>query len=345
MTTGPFAVSPESFTGLPADPGSSKSGALSPPWSANAGVASAIAIRMASSPVRRRRRCSGIASSSAQGMGVLRTTRQGCRRFPPLYRLSLPGQLRPGQLRPCREGRELLIAHVARRPAEAAVGVERHLLRRAVLEHLADAPGDVLRRVLVEALDVDDAGAETPAVAVFLPQLGLRHLTPGELQHELVGAGLEHAGEVRLVRTEEARAAEAVAEADVEAQPRFHPFGGEVEEARHLLAGDVAAGRLVELDPVGARRDQRLELVVDHLGEPLRDVDHALVGLAGVDSRAERERSRARGLHALRRVRPQILVVLHEAESRGRRLDAADGFVPLLHVVAPRPGLSLHRER
>src|SRR5947207_7464180 len=286
MTTGPLAVSYESFTGLPWDPGSSKSGAFSPTWSANAGVTSAIAIRVASSPVRRRRRCSGIASSSSWEMGVLRTTRQECRRFLTLYSTALPGprQLRTRQFGPGRERRELLVAHVARRPAEAAVGVERHLLHRAVLEHLADAPRDVLCRVLVEALHVDHARAQTASVAVLLPELGLAHLAARELQHELVGARPQHAREIRLVVAEETSTTETISETNMKTELGLDTVGRQVEEPRHLFAGNIASGGLIELDPVGARRDQALQLVVDHLGEALGDVDHALVCLAGMNA-------------------------------------------------------------
>src|SRR5262249_31109620 len=101
------------------------------------------------------------------------------------------GELGAGELGAGGEGADLLVAHVAGGPAEAAVGVDVELLGRADLEHLADAGGDVFRRVLVEALDVDHAGAELAAVAVLLPQRQLAQLAAGELEHELVGAGLE----------------------------------------------------------------------------------------------------------------------------------------------------------
>ena len=69
---------------------------------------------------------------------------------------------------------------------------------------------------------------------------------------------LRRPGKYGRVGAVEARAAEAVAEADVKAELGLHAVGGQVEEPRHLLAGDVAARRLVELDAVGAGRDQRL---------------------------------------------------------------------------------------
>src|SRR5262249_39275388 len=149
----------------------------------------------------------------------------------------------------------------------------------------------VLGRVLVEALHVDDARAQLAAVAVLPPELELRQLATGELQDELVGTGLEDAREVGLVGPREAGAAETIAEADVEAEPSLHALGGHVEEARHLLARDVAARRLVDLDPVRARGDQSMQLVIDDLGEALGHVHRALVDLAGMNARAEGERT------------------------------------------------------
>src|SRR5207253_1683919 len=111
-----------------------------------------------------------------------------------------------------------------------------------------------------------DAGAEFAAVAVLLPEVQLRHLAPGELKHELVGAGLEEPGEVGRVRALEARAAETVAEADMVGEARAHPLGGGVEEPRHLLARDGASRGLVDLDEVGAGGDEPAELRVDDLG-------------------------------------------------------------------------------
>src|SRR4029077_18248770 len=122
--------------------------------------------------------------------------------------------------------------------------------------HLKDAPdsdGHVFRGVLVEALHVDDAGAELAPFAVLPPEIDLAELAAGELEHELLGARLEEAGEVGRVGAAEARAAEPVAEADVKGELRLDAGGGQVEEPGHLLAGDVAARRLVELDEGGGR--------------------------------------------------------------------------------------------
>src|SRR5687768_13628791 len=68
------------------------------------------------------------------------------------------------------EGLDLLVAHVAGAPAEAAVRVEPDLLGLEVLEHSADAVGHVLGRLGVERLDVDEAGAE---LAALQPLAGL----------------------------------------------------------------------------------------------------------------------------------------------------------------------------
>src|SRR5207245_2641170 len=217
---------------------------------------------------------------------ALQHTRSGRRRAA----LAAPAQLLPHQRRSRRQRRQLLVALIARRPAEATIGIHGQLLGRRDLEHAADPARHVLGRVLVEALHVDDARAQLAAVAVLPPQVELGQLAAGELEHELIGGGLERAREVRLVGPRDARAAEAIAGANVEAEPRLHALGGQVEEPRHLLSGNVAARRLVDLDPVGAGRHQRTELLVDDLGEPLGDVDRALVDLAGMDARAEGER-------------------------------------------------------
>src|SRR5256712_2771075 len=151
---------------------------------------------------------------------------------------------------------ELRVAQVGRRPAEAAVGVERELLRRADLEDLANALRDVLRRILGEALHIHHARTELAPLAVRLPDVELGHLAAAELQHELLRARLQDSGEVRLVPPLEARAPEPVTEADVEAELGADAIRGPVEQARHLLAGDVAARRRVDLDGLGARRHE-----------------------------------------------------------------------------------------
>jgi len=71
------------------------------------------------------------------------------------------------------EGADFLVAHVAGAPAEAAVGIQRESLGGADFQDTVDASGDLLGRVLVEALDVDDAGAELTAVAVLAPEIEL----------------------------------------------------------------------------------------------------------------------------------------------------------------------------
>src|SRR5438094_9829573 len=76
---------------------------------------------------------------------------------------------------------------LARRPAEAAVGVDRELLGRADGEDPADTLRDVLRCVLGEALHVHHTRAELAPIAVSLPEVELGHLAARELQHELVG--------------------------------------------------------------------------------------------------------------------------------------------------------------
>src|SRR5439155_23092373 len=252
----------------------------------------------------------------------------------------LADQLSPHEPGARRERPDLLVAHVPRAPAKAAVRVHGQLLGAAHFEDPPGSLGDLLGLVLVEALDVDDPGAQLAALAVLPPEIHLRHLAPGELEHELVGARLQEPGEIRGVGTVEARAAETIAEADVKGAARLDTLGRHVEEPRHLLARDVAARRFVDLDEVGARRDETLQLLVDDLGEALRHVDHALVHLAGVDAGPERQRPRARGLGAPARVRPEDLELLGDAEPAGRRPAAPDRRVARRRVVAPGPCLA-----
>src|SRR4029077_3717474 len=101
----------------------------------------------------------------------------------------LRGELSREGLGPRRERTELLVAHVAWAPAEAAVGVHRELLGATHLEDAADEARHLSGRYLFETLHADAAGAQLAAVAVLLPEVELRLLAPGELEHELVGAG------------------------------------------------------------------------------------------------------------------------------------------------------------
>jgi hypothetical protein len=198
----------------------------------------------------------------------------------------------------------------------------------------------------MEALDVDHAGAElAPLPSVLADQVELRHLAPGELQHELVGPGLEECGEVRPVRPVEPGAAEAVAEADVEGELGADPLGRQVEQAGHLLAAHVAPRRLVDLDEDGAGVDQSPELLVDDLREALGHLDDALVEGAGVDARAEGERAGAGGLDRVGRVGLEVRELLDDAEPAVRGLDPADRLVARLLVVAPGAELPAHLDR
>src|SRR5215471_18935757 len=138
---------------------------------------------------------------------------------PPLL---LPRQLLTGEDGARGQGAHLLIAHVARRPAEAAVGIDVELFGLAHGEHALDARGHVLRAFRVEALDVDDAGPQLAVLPVLLPQVELGELPPRELQDELVRARLEGAGKIGAIAPIETRAAEAIAEADVEGELGLH---------------------------------------------------------------------------------------------------------------------------
>src|SRR5262249_52243772 len=184
------------------------------------------------------------------------------------------------------------------------------------LENLADPVGDLLRRLRVEALDVDHARPElAPLTGVLADQVQLRHLTAGELQDELIRPRLEERGEVGTVRPIEARAAEAVPEADVEGEPGADALGREVEQPGHLVAAHMAARGLVDLDEVGAGRDQTFELQVDDLREALGHLDDALVDTARVDSGAEGKGAGAGRLDPVRRVGLDVLELLHDSEA------------------------------
>ena len=99
-------------------------------------------------------------------------------------------------LRPAHQSLQLLYAHRAWAPAEAAVGIEVELLGWHILQHPADARRHVLGCLRVKALHVDHAGAQLAAIVPLLPELDLGQLAAGELQHELIGARLQDAGEV-----------------------------------------------------------------------------------------------------------------------------------------------------
>src|SRR5260370_30051 len=238
---------------------------------------------------------------------------------------SLAGQFAPHERGARGHPRELLVAHVPRRPAEAAVGVDGEVLRRADLEHPADGGRNGLGRVLREALDVHDAGAELAPLAVPLPEIELGQLAARELQHELVGARFQDPREVGLVGPLEARATEPVAEANVEGELHVDPRRGEVEQARHLLPGDVAARRLIDLDEVGARGHETVELLIDDLGEALGHVHDTRVDLARMDPRAERQRAPARRLGVPRRVPLEVLEVAHHPEPGAARAGGGGG--------------------
>src|SRR5262249_10487121 len=255
-------------------------------------------------------------------------------------RLATAGELLAHQCGAGGQRGELLVAHVAGRPAEAGVGVQGQLLGRTHVEHAPDPRRHLVDRVLVEPLDVDHAGAELAALAVLLPEVDLAELAAGELEDELLGACLQEPREVRRVRAAEARAPEAVAEADVESELGLQALGRHVEEARHLLAGGVAGGGRVGLDEGGPRRDQPAKLGVDDLCEALGDVDDALVDRAGMNPRAEGQRAGAGRLDVARRVRAQVLELLDDAEPAARSLDAADRLVARLLIVSPRDGVA-----
>src|SRR3989442_9599183 len=146
-------------------------------------------------------------------------------------------ELLPHEGRAAGQGCELLVAHVARRPAEAAVGVDRELLGRADGEDPADTLRDVLRCILGEALHIDHTRAELAPIAVSLPEVELGHLAAREPQPEPVGPRFQDPGEARLARPLEARTSERSAKTNAIIAPPPEALPGYVRQARHLLPG------------------------------------------------------------------------------------------------------------
>src|SRR5688572_29702782 len=255
-------------------------------------------------------------------------------------------ELLPGQLRAGGQCSDLLVAHVAWAPAEPTVWVDPEFFRLDVLQRPVDPLCDVFRGVGVEVLDVDQAGPELAVVAEPLADLfDLGQLTARELQHELVRVRLAGAGEVVAVDPLEAAPPDAVAEADVERQFGVDALGRLVEEAGHLLAGDVAARRLVDLDELRAGGDEPLQLLVDDLEESLGDVDGALVLRSRVDARAERQRPGTGRLEGLVGVGHRVLELVDDPEAALRDADFARRDVARLLVVPPGAVLALDLDR
>ena len=89
----------------------------------------------------------------------------------------------------------------------------------------------------------------------------LRHLTIGELEHELANVEGQRLFQHRSVHTLRERPAEEVAEAEVDGEIDAIPDPGDgiVEEGRELIRrfGMDGGGGLIELDVVGAGVSQR----------------------------------------------------------------------------------------
>src|SRR5215813_8468083 len=96
-----------------------------------------------------------ISAGSGSSSSRYCSSRASCFCYAASVRLLLPRQLAARECRACRQRLDLLVAHVARRPAESAVGVDLKLLGRADGQHTMDAFGHVLRSLRIEALHVD----------------------------------------------------------------------------------------------------------------------------------------------------------------------------------------------
>ena len=87
-------------------------------------------------------------------------------------------------------------------------------------EHGVDPLGDLVGRLEVVVLDVDDARRDVaPGRGDLAEDLDLGHLAVGELEDELVDREAEHRVEDRPVRARGQRPAEVVPEAEVGAEP------------------------------------------------------------------------------------------------------------------------------
>src|SRR5258706_15169966 len=118
-------------------------------------------------------------------MAVFSRVPRGPRRPPPRGS-ARAGELLAGQHRAGRERPHLLVAHVAGRPPEAAVGIHVELLGAADRQHPPDAAGHVLRALRIESLPVDDPGPQLAILAALLPKIDLGALPARELEHELL---------------------------------------------------------------------------------------------------------------------------------------------------------------
>ena len=179
------------------------------------------------------------------------------------------------------------------------------------------------------------------------PALDLAHLAGRELEHELVGAGLEQVGEVRrvgLLRVGElAERAEAHVQREVDA---LHAVDARVEQPGdvgggvRIVRGVAGRRRLVELDPPAPGRSQPADLVVERGHEGLGQLRAVAVVLDGPDERRQRERAGQRHLDLAVGARPLAYANSSTAPMPSRHADRPRGLLHRPHVERHRPHLA-----
>ena len=145
----------------------------------------------------------------------------------PFEVLRLAHDLFADDLRAVGKRLQLHLRDHARQRLHAAVGAQRHALRRHGLEHLPDALGDLLRRFDRVGADIEHADLNVLVLRQVLQELDAGHVAVRVVEHELIDAGgVEEVRQHRLVALGEAGAqdvvAPRVAEAEVPADLRVH---------------------------------------------------------------------------------------------------------------------------
>src|SRR5581483_520511 len=138
---------------------------------------------------------------------------------------------------------ERLQLHLRDHPRQrlhAAVGGERDPVRRDVLEHLADAAGDLLRRLDHHRADVEDADGDLLVLRQVGEEIDAVHVAVGVVEHELVDSG----------RVPEVRQHRLVALREVGAEDVVAPGVAEAEVPADLRIDALAAAPDDVLDPV-----------------------------------------------------------------------------------------------
>jgi hypothetical protein len=222
---------------------------------------------------------------------------------------------RPATRSPPRDERtELRGRRPARGLAEPTVGDQAESLRRyAGREDGVDPLGDLVGRLEVVVLDVDDTGCDIATRRGDLAQqIDLGHLAVRELEHELVDAEAEHRVEDRPVRPSREWPAEVVPEAEVCPEPDTTDdrLDRGVEQPREVGRRVRVDGRrrVVDLDVVRAlgreafqlRAEDRLRTLrrgvarrVDLVLGPVRNRPDRVYGPGSVTFSGRRARVRA----------------------------------------------------